>query len=306
MSEVREHDSVCTDNSDEFPYKVPGQYFYEGVLFNQDVRKSVLESRDSIECREDDVFIVTYPKSGTTWILEIANLLLHPEKLDGGSEAQERSVPFLEFHLTGGSVDHIENMKKMASPRLIKSHLAEHLFPTQAFTKKSKIIYVGRNPKDNAVSYYHFYKSVSGFGYYKGSWDAFLQMYLKDHIVWGGWSHHCLGWWKHNHESNVLYLKYEDVKKDERGTVEKIASFLGKEVDQQTLERIVTHCSFESMKKNPAVNREDAADVDSSVSPFMRKGIVGDWKNHFTVAQNEQIEQYYKERLGNTDLQFEW
>ncbi|XP_070535199.1 sulfotransferase 1C4-like [Ptychodera flava] len=104
-------------------------------------------------------------------------------------------------------------MKRMASPRIIKSHLQAQLFPTQAFTKKSRIIYVGRNPKDNAVSYYYFYKSFAGMGYYKGSWDTFLQMYLKDHVVWGGWSHHCLGWWKHSHEANVLYLKYEDVKK---------------------------------------------------------------------------------------------
>ncbi|XP_077998915.1 sulfotransferase 1A1-like [Glandiceps talaboti] len=237
----------------------------------------------------------------------MTNLIMHPELLDGKSGVgQETRIPFIEFYNDNCGVDHVENMKNLPSPRLIKTHLPEQLFPSQAFDKKSKIIYIARNPKDNAVSMYYFYQSTACYGYYKESWDQFVDMYMNGHIVYGSWFDHVMGWWKHSHQPNVLFLKYEDVKKNFRGTIEQIASFLGRDLNSATIDRIMDYCSFENMKKNPAVNRMNAADVDSTVSPFMRKGIVGDWKNHFTVAQNEQFERLYYERLENSGLEFEW
>ncbi|XP_043540503.1 sulfotransferase 1C2-like isoform X1 [Chiloscyllium plagiosum] len=82
--------------------------------------------------------------------------------------------------------------------------------------------------------------------------------------------------------------------------------FLGKELPDLVIDGIVRNTTFESMKDNPMSNYSTVPDsiFDRSISHFMRKGTVGDWKNHFTVAQDETFEADYRRRMGDTDLRF--
>jgi hypothetical protein len=56
-----------------------------------------------------------------------------------------------------------EDIEKMPSPRFIKTHLPAQLLPDQLWTVKPKIVYIRRNPKDTAVSYYHHHRLLQGF-----------------------------------------------------------------------------------------------------------------------------------------------
>ena len=71
--------------------------------------------------------------------------------------------------------------------------------------------------------------------------------------------------------------------------IEKIADFLDKKFDKETIDIIAKHTSYESLKNNKTTNMTDIPSYKQDISPFMRKGIVGDWKNYFSEEQNEFV-----------------
>ena len=44
---------------------------------------------------------------------------------------------------------------------------------------------------------------------------------------WGSWEEHVQSYWEHRERSDVLFVKYEDIKADHAGEVRRIAEFLG-------------------------------------------------------------------------------
>ncbi|XP_033100070.1 sulfotransferase 1C4-like [Anneissia japonica] len=94
--------------------------------------------------------------------------------------------------------------------------------------------------------------------------------------------------------------------KDLRGAVTKICDHIGKKLSDEALHKTVDHCTFEKMSQNPMANFTGLEDFDQNISKFMRKGCVGDWMNHFTVAQNKLIDAVLKDALNSSGLEFDY
>ena len=92
---------------------------------------------------------------------------------------------------------------------------------------------------------------------------------IVDH---GSWFDYTRGWWAEAQGDHVHLIYYEDMKKDLRQEVTKLARFLQKDLPNETIDRIVSHCEFESMKRNPMTNHLDVYSINSKVSPLLRKG----------------------------------
>ncbi|XP_042333093.1 sulfotransferase 1C2-like isoform X2 [Sceloporus undulatus] len=234
------------------------------------------ENWDSIwnfKAQPDDLIICTYPKSGTTWIQEIVDMIQQggdPQKC--ARAPIEKRIPFLEFFPPKPRLFGLELAEAMPSPRLLKTHLPVQLLPPSIWQHNCKIIYLARNIKDCAVSYFHFHLMNTTLPE-PGNWDQFLEDFIAGNVNWGSWFDHVHGWWNAKSDHPVLYLFYEDVKEDPAQEICKIAQFLGLELSELVVNQIVQHTVFESMKVNPFVNYTTvpAYLMDHTISSFMRK-----------------------------------
>lgn len=194
------------------------------------------------------------------------------------------------------------DIAKVPSPRLMKSHLSYNTIPkSSSDSAKCKYIYIARNPKDVAVSYFHFVESLASKIGYSGPWEFFSKLFIEGNVYWNRWNDHVLGWWKHKDDPNVLFLKYEDLKKDLLSHVQLTASFLNKPLSEDVISRIAEQCSFSGMTKDLS-----KYSVNEGKVCLLRKGVVGDWKNYFTPELNERFEKEVLSKLEGTGLEFDF
>ncbi|XP_039620770.1 sulfotransferase 1C2-like [Polypterus senegalus] len=267
---------------------------------------ATFDKTEKFQAKGDDVLIATYPKAGTTWMIEIVDSIRQ-----GGITKEIKTIPsherapFLEFSSLTVIPTGLDLLEAMPSPRLVKTHLPFQLVPKSIWDKGCKVIYVARNAKDVLVSFYFFHKMNTRLPD-TGTWDDFIESFLSGNVAWGSWFDHVTGWWDVRERHQVLYVFYEDILQDPMREVERVAHFLGHTLDKGTVQEIVKHTAFDVMKDNPMTNASiiPTSILDVRISPFMRKGQVGDWKNHFTVAQNERFEEEYRRRMAGTSLRF--
>uniref|UniRef100_A0A3P9I5E6 Sulfotransferase n=2 Tax=Oryzias latipes TaxID=8090 RepID=A0A3P9I5E6_ORYLA len=264
------------------------------------------ENYQNFQARPDDILIATYPKAGTTWVSYILDLLYFRESLEDRLTTipiYER-VPFLEICLPGlfSGKDLVDNLT--TSPRLIKTHLPVQFVPKSFWEQNCRIVYVARNAKDNMVSFFHFDRMNKGEPD-PGEWSSFFQRFLDGKMLFGSWYDHVNNWWKKKESySNLHYMFFEDLVENTGKEIEKLCSFLGLSPSAEEVERLSSSVQFDNMKKDKMANYSTDPDMDFKISPFMRKGKVGDWKNHFTVAQNEAFDEDYKKKMTDPTLQF--
>ncbi|XP_078094074.1 amine sulfotransferase-like [Mustelus asterias] len=279
--------------------KMSFEYFqHNGVTF-----VSMIHSIEHLEWVKDfkmdpDIpLLVSYPKSGTTWLQQIISLIL--------SNANDTGEKFKNLYAKAPWIEYPLFKTVSRDYQLLTTHLNYHMVPNIVKSKMIKIIYVARNPKDVIVSSYHFHK-YSRFLKTPKDFQDFVEQFVEGNVFYGSWFDHIRDWYSHKDELNFLFVTYEEMQKDLRSVIEKVASFLNKKLDAGTLESILDQCTFNSMKENPQTNYQDVSGMFySDKGSFYRKGIVGDWKNHFLVSQNEWFDSIYQERMADFPVKFD-
>ncbi len=97
------------------------------------------------------------------------------------------------------------------------------------------------------------------------------------------------------------------MKKDPQASVTRIAKFIEADVSESVIDKVVAETCFDSMKKDDLANYSFSDKMAKpGLGDFMRKGEVGDWRNHLTTEQSAEIDQLYQEKLNDTGLVFDF
>ncbi|XP_062130088.1 sulfotransferase 1C4 [Drosophila sulfurigaster albostrigata] len=272
----------------------------EGYFFPHKFKEEA-EQYYNFEARPDDIWITTVPRSGTTWTQELIWLVANGLDFE---QAQERPLterfPFFEFPLfmhndvkaeliaeNEGNDKAIEFIELISRPgyetldelpsnqrRFIKTHFPFSLMPPSVLEKKCKIIYVARNPKDVAVSYYHLNRLFRTQGY-TGDFERYWRYFQQGLNPWLPYYSHVKEAKEFSHLSNVLFLNYEDMLTDLPGTVNRVGDFLNCRPDAEGLQKLLDHLSIGNFRQNKSVNMHQMAAVGilkDGEEGFVRRG----------------------------------
>jgi hypothetical protein len=214
----------------------------------------------------DDVFLVSYPKSGNTWMRFLVGNLVYAEEPVTFANVEQR-VP---------SVYGMPNRKlrRLPRPRYVKTHEPFH-------ADYRRVIYVVRDPRDVVVSHYHFLVKIKRLAA-GASADDLVPTFLKEAFFeWvGPWADHVMGWLAMSaSRKDFLFLRYEDLLQDAARELSKVAAMLGIPPDQERLNRAVQLSTAQRMRgleKKESRKWSTTKRTRSSV-PFVRAAKSGQW-----------------------------
>jgi hypothetical protein len=224
------------------------------------IRRAVVEARH-IGARRSDAFLVSFPKSGSTWLRFMLAHALTGTDVD--FETVERVIPQVGAHRGRGFLP--------TGGRLIKSH---EPFRGTYGRRYSRVVYVARNVESVAISYYWFKVRR---GEYVGDLSMFVDA-LVDGAVdgYGSWLDHVEGWLDAEQAGrcDLHLVRYEDLLLHPAGEVAKALEFLGCAIDQEHLASVVESNTRSRMSakeaRSPVLSRRMKADV-----PFVAESQIG-------------------------------
>jgi hypothetical protein len=227
---------------------------------------------------DDDVWIVSYPKSGNTWTrFLIANLVAGDKVVDWSNI--ERIVPDIY-------INRDPHLKGLPRPRYFKSH--EGYRPDYR-----RVVFIVRDPRDVAVSYYHFVRKTNTLPV-DASMDDFLTKFIEGKIdPYGNWGENVGSWLgARRGTDNFLIVRYEDLQKNTQAELARIAEMLGLAVDEQLLHHAVESSRADRMRKLEQEQRGEHKMLKRSRSdiPFVRTAKSGQWRTELPPEAVQQIE----------------
>ncbi|XP_031240047.1 bile salt sulfotransferase 2 isoform X2 [Mastomys coucha] len=160
--------------------------WFEGIPFPAIAfQKEIVEDvRNKFLVKDEDLFILSYPKSGTNWLIVIVCLIQTK-----GDPKWIQSVPIWDRSpWIESDVGYTEVINK-EGPRLMSSHLPIHLFPKTFFSSKAKVIYIIRDPRDVLVSGYFFWRKTNLIKN-PDSLGTYFEWFLKGNGITGDWKNH--------------------------------------------------------------------------------------------------------------------
>ncbi len=207
---------------------------------------------------QDDIFIVGYPKSGNTWIQNIVTGIVYGLNLDQTSDSLVQDlVPDVHYK---------NYYRRYRTPMLFKSH---HL-PKPEYRR---VVYLIRDGRDVMVSYFNHLKALED-----GDINFMEMIHSGNQLYPCKWHNHINDWIANPYDAEMILIRYENIYNNPVKELQKLSMFIGVEIDELSLEKIVRSSSFEKMR-----DKEIKWGWDNSQWPrdefFTRRGKIGSYKD---------------------------
>jgi Sulfotransferase domain len=227
--------------------------------------------------RSTDALLISYPKSGMTWL---RFLLAHAVT---GSEADfdsiRLSIPPLGSHRHAPAV-------LPSGGRVIRSH---EPVPANRGRPGQPIVYLVRDGRDVLLSYLAHERRNQRFA---GDVHEFLEVFLAGRVDgYGPWHDHVLaGVGLTQQQANpFLLVHYERLRRDPAAELGRVLAFLGCESDRADLEAVVAANGKEQMRAKEASSTFLASQRNDG-TPFVRPDKSSDWERDVPDADKRRFE----------------
>jgi hypothetical protein len=236
--------------------------------------------------RPADVFVGSYPRSGSTW-LRFMLLEILAGQASGFANTNEM-LPDVGKHEAGATV-------LPGTGRLIKTHE-----PFRAEYKKA--IYLVRDPRDVALSEFAYQTAL---GVEKNDFDIYIERFLRTGVnPFGSWIDHANSWMNaaKAQRGEILHVNFEELKQKPQEQLGRIVDFLHMPEVKERIPGAIENNSLARMKEKEKENPQRA----SAKGRFIRSGSAGGWRASFTERQAQLVQQYagsLMERLGYSEVE---
>jgi len=280
----------------------------------------------SLELEDNDIFICSYPKSGTTWTqhIVISLLLCHRKNNEISTNNKtydhvSKFAPFFEVNVHWDEKERrlrnsIRENHTWLGFRIFNTHLRWDMLPkniskSAAQKRKPKFIYLVRSPLDVCVSFYH-HLSNQHEGGYKGDFNQFFSEWLNGEIPFGSWIDHISSFMDafksdfSDQNFDVCLISYEEMLSNLPEVIDRLVNFLQINVSPEQKLQILPTLSFQSMKSNLDKFQPRSVTWKNNFE-FLRKGIHGDHVNLISTEQKDSfrkslVKSNLREMIGRT------
>jgi Sulfotransferase domain len=252
-----------------------------------------------------DIFVATFAKSGTNWMMQIAQQIAYYglaefEHIHDLVPWPDAPLPAVQAQLDDPTI----SQRAPTGLRIIKTHYERPYVP---FNSQAKYISVIRDPKEMIVSSYYFAKGVFdpiGVTYDFEQWLALAIQ--SDDFLFGDWAMHTASWWALRHEPNMLVLTYNALKRNTVVNIEKIADFMDVSLTFEQLAIIIEKSNFAWMKAyefqfKPLMPPQWG---NKNEPLMMRSGQSGRSAEMLSAAQQTAVDQFFRTRLQQLNSDF--